>query len=599
MNESNLGKEMDKLVLKTIHELLGKQFYIPAYQRGYRWSKLQVRELLDDIWEFSQKVGDKASFYCLQPIVVLERNSKWEVVDGQQRLTTLYIILHYLEKKHLRRDLLEAYKKSIFSLEYQTRNESRDFLADIEQYKGKRNIDYHHIKNAYEEVIRWFEQLDYSDHNKFLATLLAKPDELHSVQVIWYDLSDECKDNEYAIDVFSRINIGKIPLTNSELVKALFLQSSNFQQDSASLKKIQIATEWDLIEKSLQEPSFWNFIYNPTSGTKYDTRIEYIFDLMKNKTFDAEAFFTFHQFNAEFKECTEGNRHKVIDTLWKKVKDYFLTFDEWYRDRELFHLIGFLVTCDQSVSAIKAESEKKNVTKTAFKEYLKSEIRKKVPYRLDDLSYGDKNVRKVLLLANIQTLLSTKEADIRFPFDRYKNENWDIEHIRSQTEKEITGKSRRDWLIDVLEYFTGVDDHTKINIDKCPNGTREIVDGLCKILKAEKIDDANFKVLYEKVASEFKEGTVDWIDSFGNLALLDSSTNRSYKNAMFPIKRKRIIHNDGRGVFVPICTKNAFLKYYSTSLGEVMYWQEADARDYLAAMKEVLKEYLPNQESVT
>ena len=84
-----------------------------------------------------------------------------------------------------------------------------------------------------------------------------------------------------------------------------------------------------------------------------------------------------------------------------------------------------------------------------------------------------------------------------------------------------------------------------------------------------------------------------------NLALLDSSTNRSYKNAMFPIKRKRIIHNDGRGVFVPICTKNAFLKYYSTSLGEVMYWQEADARDYLAAMKEVLKEYLPNQESVT
>lgn len=127
----------------------------------------------------------------------------------------------------------------------------------------------------------WFKELDYTDHNKFLATLLAKPNEQHSVQVIWYDLSDECKDNDYAIDVFSRINIGKIPLTNSELVKALFLQSSNFEQEKASLKQIQIATEWDQIEQCLQESSFWSFIYNEDIGAKYDTRIEYIFDLMQ------------------------------------------------------------------------------------------------------------------------------------------------------------------------------------------------------------------------------------------------------------------------------------------------------------------------------
>lgn len=589
---------MDKLVLKTIYELLDKQFYIPAYQRGYRWSKLQVRELLDDIWEFSQKIGNKASFYCLQPIVVVERNGLWEVVDGQQRLTTLYIILHYLEKKHLRRDLKDAYKKSILSLEYQTRKESKEFLNDIEQYQGKKNIDYYHIKNAYQEVTRWFEQINYNEINKFLATLLAKPNDLHSVQVIWYDLSDECEDDKYAIDVFSRINIGKIPLTNAELVKALFLQSSNFQQDRVSVKQIQIATEWDFIEKSLQEQSFWSFIYNSGRERKYGTRIEYIFDLMQAKTDGAETFYTFHKFNEQFKASKEQTGQANIDLLWKVVKDYFLTFEEWYRDRELYHLIGFLITCDHCVKTIKAESEKTKVTKTAFKDYLKSKIRKELEdCYLDKLGYANKKeVRKVLLLANIQTLLTTKEADIRFPFDRYKNESWDIEHIRSQTEKVIAERYQIDWSKDVLEYFTGVDEHTKVTLDKYFGSTREIVEALCQILSSNKIDDATFKSLYERVALEFKEGEVEWVDGIGNLALLDSSTNRSYKNAMFPIKRKRIIHNDEIGVFVPICTKNAFLKYYSTNLGEIMYWQEVDASDYLAAMKKVLKEYLPNQD---
>ena len=86
------------------------------------------------------------------------------------------------------------------------------------------------------------------------------------------------------------------------------------------------------------------------------------------------------------------------------------------------------------------------------------------------------------------------------------------------------------------------------------------------------------------------------MDSIGNLALLDAATNRSYKNAMFPIKRKRNIQNDMNGIFVPICTKNVFLKFYSKKLGEVMYWNESDADDYVKAIQEVLSEYLPDQE---
>ena len=76
------------------------------------------------------------------------------------------------------------------------------------------------------------------------------------------------------------------------------------------------------------------------------------------------------------------------------------------------------------------------------------------------------------------------------------------------------------------------------------------------------------------------------------MALLDSTTNRSYGNSFFPIKRKRIIENDSKGIFVPIATKNLFLKYYSKKLGDVMYWNNDDAKDYLDAIKITLKDYL-------
>ena len=262
MSEEQDNKN-SKLCLKTVYDLLEKKLYIPAYQRGYRWTKDQVGDLLNDIWEFSQNNdANGSSFYCLQPVVVVKDGEQWQVVDGQQRLTTLYIILHYLEKEHLRRDLKDAYKKPVYTLEYETRSGSAEFLKDIQPSTQVNNIDFHHIAEAYEAVRDWFNELDYSECDDFIKTLLGKSDRPKSVQVIWYDLSDECKDSEYAVEVFSRINIGKIPLTNAELIKALFLQRKGLSESNASVKQIQIASEWDAIEKSLQNSALWYFISN-------------------------------------------------------------------------------------------------------------------------------------------------------------------------------------------------------------------------------------------------------------------------------------------------------------------------------------------------
>lgn len=220
----NTAHSTEKLYLRNIYELLGENFYIPAYQRGYRWGAIQVKELLDDIWEFSQPHGgNDSSFYCLQPVVVVRGEDCWQVVDGQQRLTTLRLILHFLEQEHLKRPLEEAYKKSVYMLKYETRPGCEAFLQGIHKESNTDNIDFFHMVQAYNAIRNWFSDKDYNDNNKLLATLLAKSTEERSVKVIWYDLSDECLNNDYAIDVFSRINIGKIPLTNAELVKAVML----------------------------------------------------------------------------------------------------------------------------------------------------------------------------------------------------------------------------------------------------------------------------------------------------------------------------------------------------------------------------------------
>ena len=95
---TNLDK---KLTFISVRDLLNETFYIPGYQRGYRWQPGQVLALLNDIWDFRTKwmvQRSQNAKYCLQPLVVSKKDpQKWEVIDGQQRLTTLYLILQRLD----------------------------------------------------------------------------------------------------------------------------------------------------------------------------------------------------------------------------------------------------------------------------------------------------------------------------------------------------------------------------------------------------------------------------------------------------------------------------------------------------------------------
>lgn len=162
-----------------------------------------------------------------------------------------------------------------FSIDYQTRTNSRTFLEfiDFKNTDIETNIiDEYFFNEATKTIVKWFEKTrrDESQAAIDFNTKLNK-----KIRVIWYEVDS----TEDPVSLFTRLNIGRIPLTNAELVKALFLSRNNGIDDR---KQLEIATEWDIIEKDLHNDSLWYFITNENPKS-YPTRIELIFDLMADK----------------------------------------------------------------------------------------------------------------------------------------------------------------------------------------------------------------------------------------------------------------------------------------------------------------------------
>ena len=123
----------------VIRNIIDKNYFIPDYQRGYRWKDIQVVQLLEDIYNFQSKmIENEQTWYCLQPLVVKvmesypenfegDKSKEWfEVIDGQQRLTTIFLIVHYIN------EMFRGPKKDKEPiLIYQTRKKSSDFLSNL------------------------------------------------------------------------------------------------------------------------------------------------------------------------------------------------------------------------------------------------------------------------------------------------------------------------------------------------------------------------------------------------------------------------------------------------------------------------------------
>lgn len=591
----------NQIALKTINELMGLNFFIPSYQRGYRWTEQQVKDLLNDIWEFTNKSNKQSGeFYCLQPIVVKEctketietnhlqsngvNNTWYEVIDGQQRLTTIFIILSYLEKFLGEGETLQSsYGKSKYILEYETRREIRSFLYNI---KDKiENIDCYFIHKAYSTIESWFKGMKQPKvvRDSIMNALMVDDINKFPVEIIWYELSDQ----DDSIESFIRLNVGKIPLTNAELIKALFLQERNFG-DEVELRQLEIAKEWDSMEYALQNNDFWAFLNETDSSIP--ARIELLFDVMYNvakkddieadKKYGTDQYATFRFFNEKFNPTV--NLAEAVVKSWNEIKDYFSAFEDWFNDNEWYHYIGYLIW--SGVSVVDIYLLYKESSKTEFKKKLIELVRKqigKIEYSGTDGNYNvdvtydtDKKVlRSLLLLYNIEFILQKKEYDYyRFPFDLFKSEKWDIEHISSQTTNELKEKNaQEEWL--------------KVALDALEDNIKEEYENT--VSSADDFD-AKRKWITNRVGEENIEESMK--NCIGNLTLLNAKINRGYGNAIFPAKRQEIIKYDKNGSFIPLCTKNVFLKYLTG--GNNLRWGKNDIQISTNHFVEILSNYL-------
>lgn len=573
---------MAEVTMQSINYLFRKSFFVPTYQRGYRWTETQVKELLEDLYDFVSTKKDENDYYCLQPIIVKKKEDCWELVDGQQRLTALWLIsaLYYCSNKE---DVINI-ERETYNLVYEQKDEFtalfniieamldnnslKSLVEKLEPYKEK-CIDGRKLIESIEYISR------FSRNNKTAKGVLAKIfDSINSVRIIWYVLDE----NENSIQTFTNINANKIELTNAELIKAVLLNAVDDE-----LKMQNKALQWEEIEKGLNDNDFWSYMITK-NRKNYNTRIDYLFEIFCDKhnllkQVDGKEKDRY----AIFRAISEFLVGKDVDDVWKEIQDIYDTLRDWYNDYFLYHTIGLLLIIDKGNDAViinELYNEYSKVDKKTFKNHILNRIKelyvsdKKVtPFSkfdeeqikadLEELTIQEsEKVRSVLLLYNIALLVNANNTYERFPFELFKNGTWDIEHINPQTPKDATAEEKKNWLQSYMQIIK--DREILDNIEKCIQDNYE-----------------NFAVVSDMVSQ--KLDIVD-NDSISNLVLLHASINRGYKNDCFSEKRKKIIEvertksNDEK--YIPIGTKWVFLKGYDKA-SQLVVWAADDMKEYV------------------
>ena len=281
----------------------------------------------------------------------------------------------------------------------------------------------------------------------------------------------------------------------------------------------------------------------------------------------------------------------------------------------LIHYIGFLIYCGEDILNIIGHTRKDFSTQKEIKTKddatlsLKKAIKKRyenVGWNIEvnqpflNLSYGNdshkQKINELLLLFNLEYIIAQNQRltlIYKFPFKSFKeirNENneeikWNIEHIDSFTEKQINDKKEQiEWITDALQ-----------DIGK---DLPEDLEKRCQDFKDDKGLKGDFFELQKAIIEKAGEGEQDETvkHNIGNLTLLDSGTNQGYGNALFPTKRRKIIEKDKSGVFIPICTKNVFLKYFDLK-GETgkAKWGLKDIKNYRDEIANTLIDFLPTK----
>lgn len=453
-----------------------KKFNVPSLQRTYRWGEKEITLLLNDLYEFYNTNEDSTNdFYPLQPLILKKSNKNddtWNVLDGQQRLTTIKLIASFLGMN----------KDYFLDISYDTREKTKDFLDNISNKKEEdvgTSMELYYIFHAYEVIKSWFQKKegrkfveDKERKNAIKNVLFENERTRFVVQEMEID-DDEAK-------TFQNINQGRIPLSCSELIKALFLghifeshKSDNncrfaYSSDGyglfipinpikerQSLTRLQniIAKEWDDIETVLMHDEFYSFLC-PEKDRSIN-RMDFLFEVVcGNEKY--KKYKTDDPFNAIYERIKDDKKSNIVDTIslcWNEVVKCFNRMQKLYYDFDAYHLVGFCICEDINISNDFYKYCNDDEKLDNLKKIIREKIRRKVFKDCDDidedlkkLKYDVANkdkIKEILLLHNLQSYSYEK---IRFPFNLYDGgKNYDIEHIHATADETASKNSRLDW----------------------------------------------------------------------------------------------------------------------------------------------------------
>lgn len=514
-------KKVSEFILKDY------KFIVPSYQRGYRWTQNNINQLFDDIYENDNE-------YYLQPLIVNQKkDGKWSVIDGQQRLTTILIMIAVLNY------IFEIEDCIFFDLSYENRCFSKDFLNFLQE-EVKHNDNYvindNYIWDCWEEKCKEKDidvkkNLDFDYMILAFCTIIDKYNNLSNKNrdelfnkilgciFIWYPIEIDENENirEKEIQQFSKINTGKIPLTNAELIKVEILDCKDFQNVASNSLNRQfiISNRWHFIEKELHKHDFWAFIPHRNQYDNYDdgkTRIDYLFEFLlfngiinkinqqENINFDENIDISVDLYRAEIKYEDSYDLYNRFfkfkqknqflgEQIWSDIEDIFANLVDLYEndgrsihyigDVRLYNLLSFFVYYNSRVD--KDETFLKNyslfykmllINKNDRVREITSALKRTMfpednfQEKIKAMRYGKNKdeLREVLLLYNIIVLFQSEGLGNRYNFLKHSQMKWTREHIFPQSwDKNEAEKILRTKQKEILQYIIcNLDDNGSI-----------------------------------------------------------------------------------------------------------------------------------------
>ena len=439
--------------------------------------------------------------------------------------------------------------------------------------------------------------------------------------------------------------------------------------DVVRAKQMEIAQEWDRIENQLQDDEFWLFLRNLEESWEKPTRIDFLLDflckptviqkmnevygLQYNLPVDSKIVGndSYHLFRTYY-ECYKQQKNDFI-RLWRFIKEIFDIWTEWYTNSKLFHYVGYLLTMKASNLGelvtnwiVKTNTDFLSFLDKSIKDYL----RKRKCQDLNRIYKNESSDRKrdsipLLLLHNVETIVRqneilTKNKDYqlgvfyKFPFHLFKIENWDVEHVDSSTQNDLKNEEdQKNWILSAYQCLREMNSDNDGNISESEKEFFNEIEEMISAFFKDEDDEENstqFSDIYNRLNSRLnarevvpsgskqkattsnESNNADWKNKVQNYVLLDRSTNRDYKNALFPDKRSHIVGKEKgmrfvafwtsentigykvetfKSAFVPICTKNVFQKTYSVMQGDPTKWDKSDAEAYKKDLFNILNKF--------